>query len=154
MTPSFINGTVRSASDLLADLQDCRVLRHLLDSERAAIIGRCFSDAKGFGRIYVRTTDAFAMAFERHGYSCDTCQEISEVSEDRLRYAADRALANLDGRVMLLLCKGCSTKFHSFCRREFNREARDRYTQETESMMLAWIAHEVHRHAIRIERAA
>ena len=42
MIPLFTNATVRSASDLLADLTTCRPLRHLDDEQRASVVEHAF----------------------------------------------------------------------------------------------------------------
>lgn len=102
-------------------------------------------------RLYVYVSAAFEDAFGWHGYSCDICGEVTEISEDKLQYAADRALSNLDGLTKLMFCYGCSRKFAVFSMRHFNIEVRSRYSPELERIMLAYIAAELLRATTRVQ---
>lgn len=158
---TFINATARSASDLLADLQACRQLRHVSDIDKQAIVQFFFGEIEnsllenkrlpgtkgsgpnGGGRYFVWSREAFEEAVSVHGVSCDCCNSIVAVSEDRWRWAADRMLHNLDGEVRLMLCSVCSARFSRFCSRHFQREVRVPWSRDLEQMMLAFLAHEL-----------
>lgn len=150
------DATSRSADELSADLRACRQLRHVSTEALATLVAACFSTVSHalYHRRFIRVATAFEQAFATHGYSCDTCSAITEPEPTRLRYAADRALANIDGRVKLLLCKNCSGRFKAFCHRTFDRDPHIPYSDDLEQMMIAWIASAVSREAKRVERAA
>ncbi len=143
----------RSADDLSADLRACRQLRHLSPGQIEALVALSFDALRPTHR-FVRVSDAFERAFAAHGYSCDTCDAVTDCDPKRLRYAADRALATLDGQVKLLLCGKCSDRFRMFCNRVFDRDPHIPHCNELEQMMIAWIASELLRETRRLERAA
>lgn len=156
---TFINATARSASDLLADLQACRQLRHVSDIDKQAMVHFFFGEIESGllesrklpnGRYFVWLHEAFEEAVSVHGYSCDCCGSIVEVREDCWRYAADRMLHNLDGQARLMLCDVCSSRLSRFCSRHFQREVRILWSRDLEQMMLAFIAHELGCEARRV----
>lgn len=102
----------------------------------------------------VWASDAFAVAMQHHGYSCDTCAVVIEVADEDARRAGDRALDNLDGLARLFLCKECSKHFKAFATREFDREARSRFDRDLEKIMVAFIASRLQREARRFVREA
>lgn len=148
MFPVFQNGTVRSDSDLLADLMACRQLRHLSSQDYSDIVSDAFSTRAG--KFFCWTADAFALAFLRFGYKCDICGKSVPVEEPTHRKVAERALDNLDGLLKLLCCQSCERRFGGFCKKEFGREVRALYTPDLERMMLAFIASEVCRVYARV----
>lgn len=156
---TFINATARSASDLLADLQACRQLRHVSDIDKQAIIHFFFGEIENgllegkslsTGRYFVWSHEAFEEAVSVHGHACDCCDAIVEVEERHWRYAADRMLNNMDGELRLMLCRVCSERFGRFCQRHFQREVRVPWSRDLEQMMLAFIAHELGCEARRV----
>lgn len=153
MNYSFTNHTVRSAEDLSADLAACRQLRHTSPAERNGVVEASFGEISS-PVSFVWVYRAFEIAFSRHGAACDCCGDIVKIPHNRLRAAADRALDNLDGRLRLMLCAPCSTSFTTFCRREYDREARLPYSADLEKMMLAWVAQQVVKKASAIKRSA
>lgn len=141
MIVGFTLDTVRSVSDLLADLSACRQLRHLSADQREKCAATAFANRDRV--IYVRLWEAFRDVFLKHGYCCDICTYVTPVPESRGRYAAERALSNLDGLTKLILCAVCSRKCRSFAYRHFGLEIRTRYSVELERVMIAYIAAEV-----------
>jgi hypothetical protein len=149
----FINATVRTADDLLADLEACRQLRHVSKAEKHSIVNFFFGDIQhplregkklpGTNRFFMWTWEAFCEAFFIHGYACDTCDAVVEVGERDWRRGADRALQNLDGEVKLMLCHICRSRFSNFCQRKFDRDVRVPYSRDLEQMMIAFVASEV-----------
>lgn len=195
MIPPFLNLTMRSADELLADLQACRQLRHLGDDERQAVIlsafeardngfpyqepkhpnshnlcERCgnprskYSHGTGLCPACYRaraaeqrqtlwTEDVFEIAMTRHGYRCDTCEQVTAIPADRVEAAATRILENMDGKVRVMLCKTCAQKFQAFSTREFQRNVRSD-SPDIDKIMMAFIAYEVHKAAMRVVQAA
>lgn len=151
MFPGFQNFTVRSAGDLLADLNSCRQLRHLTELQRASIVTDSFA-ARRPRTTFVWVAEAFALAMTRYGYSCDICAEVVIFNADHARKAADRALDNLDGYLKLMLCQKCGGKYINFAKREYDREARMTYCPDLEKIMLAFIAFEIIRMHGRVKR--
>lgn len=141
MIAGFTLGSVRSVSDLLADLSACRQLRHLSAEQREKVAVTAFANRDRV--LFVRLWEAFRDAFLAHGYCCDICGDVTAISADRGRYAADRALDNLDGLMKLCLCRFCSRKFSVFAFRHFGVEVRARYSADLERIMLAYIAAEI-----------
>lgn len=159
MIPTFTNSTARSAGDLLADLQACRQLRHVTADQMRSVVRFFFGDiehallegrALPNGRYFVWEQEAFEEALSLHGFSCDLCGAVEEVSESRWRAAAERLLENMDGKTKLCLCRICSSRFSTFCTKYFQREVRVLWTRELEQMMLAFVAHELGREAWRV----
>lgn len=161
MILTFTNATARSASDLLADLQACRQLRHVTTDQLLAVVRFFFGDIENGllenralpganGRYFVWEQEAFEEAVSVYGLSCDVCEAIEEIPEARWRVAAERMLQNLDGQTKLCLCRVCSSRFSTFCARHFQREVRVLWVRELEQMMLAFIANELGREARRV----
>lgn len=148
MIPNFTNWTTRSAGDLLADLSDCRQLRHVKADYLEKIIDECFG-AIETPRTFVWTYEAFIRAFATHGYSCDTCDTVTQIDQSKWRTAADRALDNMDGRVKLMLCDLCFRQAHAFAQKTFGRELRAPYSEDTEKMMIAFIALQTRKEATK-----
>lgn len=158
-----LNWTARSASDLLADLNACRQLRHTKAAQRESVVRYFFGDVENalkekkrlprVHRYFVWTYEAFEVAFAHFGCSCDCCPAIVDVDEKQLRRSADRALDNLDGRVRLMLCIACSRHFTRFCSRYFDQEVRVPFDDGLERMMVAWLAFEVRQNAKRFINA-
>lgn len=84
--------------------------------------------------------DAFSEVVTTHGYCCDTCENVTVAKEDKVRIIAERCLANLDGRVKLLLCVTCKGRYMGFCNRVFGDDGGSPYNPDTEKKMLAYIA--------------
>lgn len=140
MIPVFNNWTARSRNDLFRDLSACRQLRHVTNEQKQQICSEFFDALKNTPKTFVWEEEAFELAFARHGYLCDTCKVITTVDAAKMRYAANRALSNLDSYTKIMLCGQCSTSFSNFCRRQFDRECRAVFNPDLEKMMLAFIA--------------
>ena len=141
MIANYNIGTVRSVSDLLADLSACRQLRHVSIEDKLKCAELAFSHIGK--RIYVWLWEALEEAFQWHGYACDICGNVTEGSQEYGRKCAERAIDNMDGQVKLMLCRLCSNRFTSFSWRFFDRDVRVRWTPELERIMLAYVAFEV-----------
>ena len=87
--------------------------------------------------------DAFSDAIQQYGYCCDVCKHVTQVAKDKVRIVAERCLANLDGRVKLLLCVTCKARYTRFCNSNFGDDSCSPYSEYTEKKMIGFIAHRV-----------